>query len=56
MPTTRARVVPEELVSPTTGGTRGGAKDAEVLVKAQALVCFYKMVAGTFEGYGTGLG
>lgn len=44
----RARTVPTpepEEVTPLPGGTRGGAKDADVTVKAQALILFYKQLA-----------
>ena len=37
----------ESLQSPPpTGGTRGGAKDAAFDVKAQAVILFWKKVAG----------
>ena len=39
----RARIEPVE--TPVVGGTRGGAKDASLAVKAQAVILFYKKVA-----------
>ena len=46
MPTRRAPSPEPEEVSPLLGGTRGGAKDASERVKAQAVILFWKKVAG----------